>query len=177
MSEKHDKWLKEYQNFLNPKTTTTSVPSELKLNTFSKIKSLIKPSAWMVFLKLLGLHTTVGFFSLSVCHQFGLNPFNTSRSLADWFMSVGGHHLCMLGCGIVFVSLSILIAGTFFTIEEVRALKRNDLLQNASLALISLGAFAAFGAELGIMIAGLWLLGGLIGGFLSTTFIFKFKRI
>lgn len=175
MSERKNEWLTEYQDFINSESET--VPVELNEQVYQKVRSLIKPNAWIVFLKLLGIHAITGFLSLSVCHQFGMNPFNTEKSLAEWFMKVGGHHFCMLGCGITFVSISILAAGYLFTFEEARALKKNDLLQNLSLGLISLGVFAAFGAELALSVAGLWLLGSLLGGLIAMAAVFKIKKV
>lgn len=172
---KEQEWLNDYQDFLN--TDNAQVPDNLNKAILAKIQKLIKPSAWMVFLKLMDVHAVMGFLSLSICHQFGLNPFNTEKSLADWFMKVGGHHFCMLGCGILFIAVSIFAAGYFLTVEEVKALKRTEFLQNLSLGLISLGLFAAFGVEMILSIAGLWLLGALIGGFVATTAVYKIKGL
>ena len=168
-------WLKDYEDFLNT-NNSAEVPKEMKDQVFSKILKLINPSPLVVFFKILGIHTAVGFLSLSVCHQFGINPFNTERSLADWMMSIGGHHFCMIGCGIIFVGISLLSAGYFLTIEEVKALKKTELLQSLSLGVVSLGLFATFGAEFAMGIAGLWLLGGLIGGFVATEAVWKLKQ-
>lgn len=173
MTQKNNEWLNDYEDFLS--LDKDSVPNELNENTLSKISKLINPSALIVFFKLLGIHLVTGFLSLSICHQFGLNPFNTERSLSDWFMEVGGHHFCMLGCGVLFVAVSIFSAGYFLKLEEVKSLKRTEFLQNLSLGLISLGFFAAFGAELALSIAGLWLLGGLIGGVFATGIMLKIK--
>lgn len=73
----------------------------------------------------------------------------------------------MIFYGVVFVSLSLLSAGYFLTIEEIQAVKRAEFLQAFSLGVVSLGIFAIAGAELVLTFAGLWLLGALIGGFLS----------
>lgn len=173
MNKKNNEWLNDYQDFLS--SENVKVPSEVNSNILSKMQQLLNPSAWNVFFKLLGIHLVTGFLSLSICHQFGLNPFNTERSLADWFMKVGGHHFCMLGCGTLFVGVSILAAGYFLTLEEIKALKRTELLQNLSIGLISLGMFTAFGVEFVLSIAGLWLLGGLIGGYVATTAVWKLK--
>lgn len=170
---KNNDWVNDYQEFLN--SDDSKIPNELNARVFLKIQQLINPSAWMVFFKLLAIHLVTGFLSLSVCHQFGLNPFNTERSIADWFMKVGGHHFCMLGCGVLFVGVSILAAGYFLTVEEIRALKRTSFLQNLSIGLISLGLFAALGAEFVISIAALWLLGAFIGGSIATKAILRFK--
>ena len=108
----------------------------------------------------------IGFLSLSVCHQFGINPFGTETSLDHWMMTVGGHRACMMGCGILFISLSLLSAGYFLTIEEINALKRTQFLQTLVLGLISLSLFSLLGAALVMELAGLWLLGGVIGGYI-----------
>ncbi len=167
-------WFNDYEDFLQ--ASGYEVPTETKNRVFNKILKLISPSPLNVFLKILGIHAGVGFLSLSVCHQFGMNPFNTERSLADWMMRVGGHQVCMIGCGILFVGISLLSAGYFLTVEEIKALKRTEFLQTLSLGLVSLGLFAAFGAELALGIAGLWLLGALIGGFVATEAIWRYSK-
>ncbi|MGZ3724824.1 MAG: hypothetical protein ACXWQQ_03460 [Pseudobdellovibrio sp.] len=172
---KNTEWLNDYRDFLNAENF--SVPADLSENVLAKVQRLVSPSAWAVFFKLLAVHLVTGVASLSICHQFGMNPFNTQYSLADWFMRVGGHHFCMFCCGLLFVSVSLLTAGYLFTFEEVKALKRTELLQNLSLGLISLGLFTAFGVEFVLSIAGLWLLGALIGGFAATTLVGKLKSV
>lgn len=174
MSRKNNEWLKDYEDFINGESS--SVPKDVSDRVYSKIENLINPRAVIVFLKILGVHLMTGFLSLSVCHQFGMNPFNTERSLDSWFMATVGHNACMLICGTLFVSISLLAAGYFLTIEEIKALKRTGFLQTLSLGLISLGLFAVFGAELVLSIAGLWLLGGLIGGFVATEAIWQVKK-
>lgn len=174
MKDQNKKWLQEYQEFIG--SDQQPVPAEQTSAVLKNAGNLLNPNALKVFFKILGIHLITGSLSLAVCHQFGLNPFNTGYSLADWFMSVGGHHFCMLGCGLTFVSLSLLLSGYFLTLEEIAALKRTDMLQNLSLGLISLGIFISFGAEMALGIASLWLLGALIGGFIATTAIWKLKK-
>jgi hypothetical protein len=171
--EKNENWLKEYEEFLG--SDGAEVPAEVTSKVISKLKRLLDPSAWSVFAKLLSIHAVVGFLSLSVCHQFELNPFQTSRSLADWFMTVGGHSVCMIGCGVLFVGLSVLASGYFLSIEETRALRRTGFPQSFALSAVSLGLFATVGAELALTFAALWLLGALIGGFIATEAIWKVK--
>lgn len=170
-----NEWLNEYQEFMD--SDAVSVPSEINTATVFKIKKLLNPSAVLVFLKILAIHIVVGFLSLSVCHQFGMNPFNTERSLDGFMMRVGGHQLCMFVCGVVFVSLSLFAAGYFLTIEEVKALKRTEFLQVFVLGVISLSLFAAFGVELVISIAVIWLFGALLGGFITTETVWRLKQI
>ncbi len=173
-NKNNNEWLQEYQQFMD---SEDPVPKNTDQLVLTKMRALLKPNAFSVFVKILGIHLGVGFLSLSVCHQFGINPFNTERSLADWMMNVGGHHFCMLGCGILFVGLSVLASGFFLSIEEVNALKRTSHLQTLVLGLTSLGLFLSFGAELAVGIAALWLLGGYIGGFAATETVLRLKKV
>lgn len=174
-NKKDGEWLQDYEEFL--KEDRAIVPQETKDLVFNKIQNLINPNSLIVFLKILGIHLGVGFLSLSICHQFGANPFNTENSLDNWMMQVGGHQFCMIGCGILFISLSLFAAGYFLTVEEINSLRKTKLLQTLALGLISLGMFEAFGAELALGIAGLWLLGSLVGGLAATEAVWRLKRI
>jgi VanZ family protein len=81
----------------------------------------------------------------------------------------------MVACGLLFVGGGIIAAGYFLSVEEVRALKRTEILQNLSLGLISIGLFTAFGVEFVLSFAGLWLLGALIGGLVGTHVLARVK--
>jgi len=174
MKNQNQDWLKEYSNFLNAEQI--NVPHDLTTTVFTKINKLLHPSAVNVFFKILGIHMITGFLSLAICNQFELNPFNTSHSLADVFMDWGGHGFCMLACGTLFISLSILLAGFVLTIEETKALRKTEFLQTLVLGLISIGLFMAVGAEVALTFGGLWMLGGLIGGFAATEILWQIKR-
>jgi hypothetical protein len=65
--------------------------------------------------------------------QFGMNPFGTTRSLADWFASFGGHETCSIACGLFFVALSVSAASYFLKIEELKVLKRTEAIQSVAL--------------------------------------------
>lgn len=175
MNSENRNWTSEFESFM--KSESISVPQELNLKVLAAVGSLLNPNAYRIFAKILGFHLISGILSLSICHQFGLNPFQTKSSLADWFMTIGGHNICMIGCGILFVGLSIAAAGSFLTIEEVRVLRKTSPLQISALSIFSLGAFAAFGAQFALAIAGLWILGGLIGGMLATEIAWQLKRV
>ncbi len=170
----NNEWLKEYQEFMN--SDTTSVPDELTKNIFSKMTLLLKPNAWMIFLKIIAIHLVIGTLSLGICHQFGLNPFHTESSLADWFMQIGGHGFCMIACGILFLGFSLSAAGFFLTIEEIKVLRNTQFLQTLALSIFSLGLLAAVGAELALTITGLWLFGTFLGGFLATEVIWQIRQ-
>jgi hypothetical protein len=174
MKKTNQDWLNDYSEFLN--SEPTAIPSELTTKVFTKIKKLLYPSVVAVFAKIFGIHAITGFFSLAVCNQFGLNPFKMSHSLSDVFMDIGGHGFCMVACGTLFISLSIFLAGFFLTIEETKALRRTEFLQTLVLGLISLGLFMAVGAEVALTFGGLWILGGLIGGFAATEILWQLKK-
>ncbi len=166
-------WVKDYEEFLNE--SSNSVPDDLSQHLSKRMSSLLDPSPWRVFGKVLAIHSVVGFISLAFCHQFEVNPFNTERSLDNWFMAHVGHEPCMIFCGVLFVGLSILAAGYFLSLEETRALRRTGFPQTFALASISLLLFATAGAELAFAFAGLWLLGALVGGFVALEAVWKFK--
>jgi len=170
----HKKWLSEYEAFLQSETTL--VPKEVSALVLNKMAKLLNPSAWFVFAKVLGIQTLVGFLSLGVCHQFGMNPFGTDQSLDSWFMSMLGHNGCMIACGALFAGTGVLTAGYFLKIEELRALKQTEFLQTLALGAASLSLFIIFGAEMALTIAGLWFLGAVIGGILATEFAWKLRR-
>lgn len=170
---KNNDWLKEFKAFTEG--DVVQVPAELNERVAKRMEKLLNPSAWVVFLKVLAIHSVVGFLSLAICHQFDLNPFGTSRSLDNWFMSIGGHSVCMIGCGILFLSVSVLASGYFLSLEEARSLRRTGFPQSFALGTISLVLFSTVGAELALTFSGLWLLGALIGGYLATETVWKLK--
>lgn len=170
----NNEWIKEYSEFIQ--ADKAAVPPELTNHVFVKVRKLLYPSAFTVFAKVLSFHGIIGFLSLAICNQFGLNPFNMPHSLSDVFMDLGGHGFCMVACGTLFISLSILLAGSFLSLEETKALRKTEFLQTLALGLISIGLFVAVGAEVALTFGGLWLLGGLIGGFAATEILWQMKR-
>ncbi len=170
----NQKKIAEYKKFLDSKEAP--VPAAISGKIFLQIHELLNPSAWSVFLKIFGIHAAVGFMSLSVCHQFGMNPFGTTRSLDQWLMTMMDHGTCMIVCGVLFLSTSIITAGYFLTVEEVRALKRTSFLQTLGLGILSLVIFAALGAEMAALFSVLWLFGSLAGGYAATEVIWFLKK-
>lgn len=173
MKDNKNNWLIEYEEFISD--NNSNLPQNVKENVFTKIHNLMNPNAFKVFFKILGIHLGVGFLSLSICHQFDVNPFNTQFSLSDYMMEWGGHYFCMFGCGVLFISLSLFLAGYLLSLEEIVALKRTRFLQILSLGLISLGLFVGFGADMAIGIAALWIMGVFVGGILATETIWRVK--
>lgn len=163
-----ENWMQEFSDF----SMSADVPSNLLVN----IKKVIFPNPWRVFFKVAGTHAVVGFFSLSFCNQFGLNPFNSQFTLTDLFMEFGGHNFCMLACGLLFASMTYLVSNAFLAIEELESIKRYEWLQLAILLVGSLAAFYYFGAALGGTVVLFWLLGAFLGGALSLGLSLRLRR-
>lgn len=174
MKNRNNEWMADYKEFIQ--TEDSTVPAIESERVFMQIHVLLNPKAWVIFLKILFFHLITGYLSLAICHQFDMNPFNTSYSLDNWVMSFASHEACMVFCGVLFISLSIVVAGYFLTIEEVRSLKNMAILQTLTLGLISLGLFTAFGAELIFSFALFWLLGIILGGFITTGVVWKLRQ-
>lgn len=132
-----EEWLKEFTEFSNIDTTQVLVPA----SAFERLKKRLFPNPWLVFVKIAAIHTVVGFLSLAICNQFGLNPFRTTQSLTDWFMRIGGHSLCMLLCGTFFMATTYLLANIFLNLEELESIRRYEWLQTGIIGLVSLAIF------------------------------------
>ncbi|MEQ1665212.1 MAG: hypothetical protein ABL927_07555 [Bdellovibrionales bacterium] len=171
-NNKENEWLKEFNEFAS--TEGHSVPDGISINILNRVRKQLNPSAWVVFFKLLFIHSIVGTFSLGVCDQFGMSPFQTEFSLSEYFMKYG-HSFCMTMCGILFVSLSVLFASLLLRQEELKILYRNSLLQIFSLAIFSLVLFFLLGADVTISIGFFWLSGAMLGGMLSSLSFRKSK--
>lgn len=156
-------WLKEYAEFTNVDATGVTVPA----GVFENLRKRIFPNPWKVFGKVFSIHVVVGFLSLGICHQFGLNPFRTEYSLMNFFMKFGGHSFCMVLCGVLFMTTSLWLANFFLTLEELEAIRRYQWLQLGVISLGSLAAFYFFGAEMVAAFVGLWIVGAFVGGFLA----------
>ena len=154
-------WLEDFQDFVQ--TESAPVPPELSAALCARVRAELQPSSWLVFAKLLGIHSVVGTLSLGVCNQFGINPFRTGFSLSEYFMHFG-HSTCMFLCGVLFLSLSLYFSRLLLRPEEFGVVRRRAPLQIFGLSMVSLGLFAALGAQLALSIALLWLVGALLGG-------------
>lgn len=169
----HKEWLKEFTEFSNINSDQVQVPQ----SAFAQIKSRLFPSPWIVFGKVTSIHAVVGFVSLAVCNQFGLNPFQTQQSLTDWFMKIAGHNFCMVLCGLFFMATTYLLANLFLTLEELESIKRYEWLHIGVIGLASLAAFYFFGGELITAFVLLWIVGALIGGLLSIEGSYRVRRV
>lgn len=166
-------WLKEYSEFADNDLNNVQIPS----NSLNRIKSRLFPNPWVIFGKVAVIHGVVGLVSLVFCNQFGLNPFETNQSLTNWFMKIAGHNLCMFLCGTFFMSTTYLLANLFLKLEEFESIKRYEWLQTSFIGMLSLAAFYFFGAELVGTFVGLWIVGALIGGYLSIEGSYRIRRL
>lgn len=171
----HNQWSQEYADFLNS-DNQTPVPSALDQQVFSSIWNLMNPSPWIIFTKIFSIHLVLGTLSLAICHQFGMNPFATTKSLADWIMDLWGHNVCMFSCGVIFVSLSYLAGGYFLTIEEVKTLRQTEVWQTVALSLVSILGLMLFGAETSIFEVALWVFGAVTGGIFASELSWILRR-
>lgn len=163
-------WAEDFRDFVN--SQGEPVPEELSQKILRRVHLDLNPSAWLVFLKMLGIHAVVGTLSLAICDQFDLNPFRTEFSLSQYFMKFG-HSACMVLCGVLFIGLSILLAGIVLRKEETRVLAKNAPLQAFGLGVLSLAAFAALGAQVVLWFGTLWLVGAMIGGIGTAKIVFR----
>lgn len=173
MNEKIPNQLKnEFEEFLQVDSSSIQVPQ----SAFDKIHERLFPNPWNVAGKIAVTQAVVGFLSLAICSQFGLNPFNTEFSLAHLFMKVAGHSVCMFLCGVVFVSIPYLLSNIFLNLEEIEVVKKYKWLQVGILSLTSLGAFHFFGGEAVLAFGVLWFFGAFLGGVLSIECSYYLRR-
>lgn len=173
MIENKKNWLTEFKEFLEIDAMRYNAPKTF----FTKIKSRLFPNPWIVFGKITLVHAVFGLLSLSVCSQFGLNPFITIFSLSDWLLKVGGQAFCMHLCGIFFMVSTYTFSNLFLTFEQLQSVKRHKWLQTGVFGLASLAVFYFFGATLVVTFTILWLSGVLIGGVLSVELSYRLRRI
>ena len=172
-SNDKNEWLKDYTEFSQIDASNVRVSEDL----FKIVRSRLFPNPWVIFAKTAVLHGIVGFSSLAICNQFGLNPFQTNQSLTTWFMKTGGHNVCMLLCGLFFMATTYLLSNFFLSLEELESVRRYEWLQIGIFGLVSLAAFHFFGADIVAVFAILWGLGAMIGGYLSIEGSYQLRKI
>jgi hypothetical protein len=153
-------WENEFAEFLA--VQPEQVPHAISENLLSQIHSGLHPSAMKVFGKVLFIQFAVGIFTLLFCPQFGVS-LTASHGIMPYLMKFGDT-VCMLGCGSLFTALSFLAASFALKPEEVRALRKHEILQLMSIATLSLGAFVCVGGEVVFALGLIWILGAIAGG-------------
>ena len=156
-------WEADFVEFVS--TELVDVPQSVERETLSAIARELRPSSLSVFGKVLAIHVVVGLITLSYCPQFGVG-LTSGMGLMPFLMKFG-ESVCMLGCGALFLSFSLLAASLLLRTEEVRILKQNIVLQILSLSVLSIGTLLVAGAEVAAILALVWTGGALVGGVLS----------
>jgi hypothetical protein len=153
-------WQKEFTEFAA--SEAAEVPSGISELLVAQVRSDLHPGLFLVFTKVALIHTLVGAMTLLACPQFGIS-LTGNHGLMPYLMQYG-ENICMLGCGAFFTALSLLAASLLLRPEEVRVFKGNQILQLASLATYSIGAFLFLGGEVVVALALIWSLGAILGG-------------
>lgn len=166
-------WDKDFAEFLSAEDV--SVPDALSRRLTARIRSELNPSPWTVFGKVALIQFLIGSASLLFCPQFGV-AFTSSMGIMPYLMRFGDG-VCMLGCGAVFTSLSLLVSSLVLPPEAVRVLKRGRILQLVSLATLSLGAFLCVGGEVVATLGLAWILGALLGGAATLELGWRIRRL
>lgn len=170
MKLKEKEWLEDFKEFIQ--SEGTPVPQDATENILKHVHADLNPSSWVVFLKLLGIHLVVGTLSLSICNQFGLNPFQTNFSLSNYFMQFG-HSTCMVLCGVIFIGLTIALSQLVMRREELLVLSRDVLLQVFGISVLSLAGLIGFGADVVLGIGALWFVGAMFGGVVTAKILIR----
>jgi hypothetical protein len=153
-------WAEEFQSFLSAPEEIP--PKSLSSQLLEKVRRDLNPDAWLVFSKMTLVHLLVGTTTLLFCPQFGINLL-PGMGLMALFMRFG-ETVCMVGCGAVFMGASALIASFLLRPEEVKVIRKNEILQIGILATLSIGAFICLGATIIFSLGLAWLFGSVIGG-------------
>lgn len=164
MTTDNRKMSDEFKDFLS--ASEIAPPAFVRDAIVSRIHRDLDPSNQHVFLKMLGVHTLVSLFSLSVCSQFGIQSLRVYDAMNS-MMDVVGHTYCMALCGILYLGLSALALSLWLKPEEIRVIRRHRFFQLTLLAGVSLGVFLCLGANVLFVPGALWLVGSVIGGIAS----------
>jgi hypothetical protein len=154
-------WTQEFDDFLA--ADEIQPPKAVSLVVLSKVRRDLNPIAWLVFWKLAMIHVFVGTLTLVFCPQFGFS-FTSSMGLMNVLMRYG-EAFCMFGCGALFLGVSTLVASLLLRPEEIRVIRRHEVLQLTLLASLSVGVFlCVLGGGVIAALTGVWLVGSIIGG-------------
>lgn len=141
------------------------VPGSVSGPVLGRIRHELNPSAVLIFTKAALIHAIVGAITMLACPQFGFS-FSGSHGILHYLMQYG-ESVCMLACGAIFTSFSLLVASFVLRPEEIRAFRENQVLQLASLSTLSIGVFLCAGASIVFTLGLVWALGAIVGGAVS----------
>lgn len=153
----------EFEVFKSSEEVTP--PQNLSDKILAQIHSDLYPSRLAVFKKMALIQLITGVITLLFCPQFGIGL--TGHMGLMGILMKFGDHICMAGCGAVFLGLTAFTAVIFLRPEELRVLKQNQMVQFPILALAALGVFICLGAPILTTIGLSWLTGSLLGGLIT----------
>lgn len=172
-NSKKTKWESDFTEFLM--NEPVEVPRELTEKILLQIKTELNPSFMKVFGKISSTHFVIGFFTLLFCPQFDISI--TSQLGLVPFLMQFGHEVCTFGCGVIFVGMSVLFSSFYLKPEELKMLKKHQILQLLVLSSLTLGFFIAIGAEIVLSLGLIWLTGAFVGGILSLNLGLSLRRL
>lgn len=161
MTMKDKRLSQEFNEFMSAPEMTP--PISVREAVLTHVNRELNPSNQNVFLKMLGVHTIVSLFSLSICSQFGVQSLKLYDAM-DSMMEVVGHTYCMAFCGLLYLGISALALSLLLKPEEIKVIRRHKVLQLTLLTGVSLGVFLCLGAKVLLIPGTLWVAGSLIGG-------------
>ena len=148
--------MKDFESFLE------SGHAQLEPTVLDSLKKEIFPSLTNVAMKLGLIHLVSSMLTLMACPQFGLRLFFEGHGLMHYFMKAGSV-ACFGFCGAFYLGSTFWIAKIFLGEFEWVVLKKNSVLSLATVALVSLGAFAMINChELTFEVGFVWLLGAIV---------------
>lgn len=151
----------EYREFLQIDRSTPA--QNLSERIHAQIFRDLNPSAWNIFAKLSLIHLVIGLTTLALCPQFGVRTLGSGLGIAKYFLFLGSYG-CIAACGAFFLGATLLIAALVLRPEDVRVLRRHEFLQMSVVAMLSLGGFVMFEAEILFGFALAWFVGSILGG-------------
>ncbi len=141
-------------------------PRQVSETILARVHRELSPGGWLVFAKLLALHSLTAIFTLSFCPQLGFRLFGDGPGLMHYFMGFGQLG-CMMACGFFFLASSLLVASLVLKPEELRVVRHRRWAELGSIAVLSFGFFFAWNPEVLLSVAILWLMGAFAGGLLA----------
>lgn len=172
MDDQLNRMKQEYQEFL---LSSGQPPRAVRDRVLNQIRLALNPGPWSVFAKLAMIHFFSAVATLSICPQFGVRTFGDGMGLMHTFMAFGEHG-CMVVCGGLFIGTTLALCGVLLRPEEVRVLRRYELLQVTAVAFLSLGALAMLDSSIVLGFAFSWLLGGILAGAASLELTWTFRQ-
>lgn len=159
-------WANEFQNFASAEEVAP--PRKLSSQILTKVRTDLNPSSWFVFSKLAFIHLVVGTLTLLACPQLGINIL-PGHGLMAVFMKLGETG-CTAACGAFFLGTSTFMASLLLRPEEIRTIKRSELIQVAALSLLSVAVFISMGATNVTSLVLAWFIGSVVGALATFEF-------